>query len=116
MAKKPVKEQSIDKAKPPDRTEAGTMGSVRPYTSDWMRKNQQRYLSDNSPTEAFEAAQHVLAARAALQMGETEVADYMYRKAQKLWQHMENIEPGQWIGELTETSSERRKSHHRGHH
>lgn len=92
------------------------MGSVRPYNSDWMRKNQQRYLSDNSPAEAFEAAQHVLAARAALQLGEKDVADYMYRKAQKLWQQMEKIQPGQWMNEISETSSERRKGNQRSHH
>lgn len=92
------------------------MGSARQYTSDWMRKNQSRYLSDNSPTEAFEAAQHVLAARAALQMGELEVAEYMYRRAQKLWRRMENIQPGQWTEEISETNSELKKSNQRSHH
>ena len=87
------------------------MGTLRMPQNDWMRRNQQRYLAEDSPQEALDAAQHVLAARAALTVGEVEVADFMYRMAQRLWKNMDSREPGRWAEEIIETSSEMTRAH-----
>lgn len=91
------------------------MGSRMPTITDWIRRNADRYLSEQAPEHAQDAIQHVLAARAALEVGELEVAEFMYRGAQKLWRQMESEDPGHWLSEIESTGREMRKMHIRHH-
>jgi hypothetical protein len=82
------------------------MGSKFDRSSDWVRLNQDRYLSEDSSQEAMDALQHVLAARAAVEVGENEVALFMYARANRIWRNMEKSEPGKWKEEIVCTASE----------
>ncbi len=91
------------------------MGTRNGYGFDWIRTNQTRYLSDDAPSAVMDAVSHILAARAALEVGELEVAEFMYKGAQKLWREMETADPGHWVDEIAATGQEIRKLHHRHH-
>lgn len=92
------------------------MGAMKIVRADWVRRNQHRYLSDGAPQAALDAVQHVLAARAALEVGELEVAEFMYLGARRLWKNMERIDPGHWTEEIRETNHELNQIHHPVHH
>lgn len=92
------------------------MGSRNVLVTDWVRRNADRYLSDYAPKHALDALQHVLAARAALEVGEVEVAEFMYRGAQRLWRQMESEDPGHWREEIESTGRELKRMHADGHH
>lgn len=92
------------------------MATSRLSNGDWVRRNQERYLADETPQGAMDALQHVLAARAALEVGEYEVAEFMYRGARKLWERMERIDPGHWSDEIRETTTELNRLHRPCHH
>lgn len=74
--------------------------------TDWVRKNQERYLCYNAPSIAADALQHVLMARSALMVGENEIALFMYKGANRLWLQMEQLEPGEWTREIDHTGRE----------
>lgn len=82
------------------------MAAYRETNADWVRANQLRYFSATAPNEATDAVQHVLAARAALEVGEYKVAEFMYLGAEKLWRKMEILQPGKWGMEIENTSRE----------
>lgn len=92
------------------------MAGMKASNVDWVRRNQDRYLSDETPQGAMDAIQHVLAARAALEVGEIEVAEIMYLGARKLWRRMERQDPGHWGDELRETTSEMHRIQRPYHH
>lgn len=73
---------------------------------DWVRSNQERYLCAEANKVAADALQHVLMARSALMMGESEIALIMYRGANNLWNEMEHLEPGEWTDEIAFTKLE----------
>ncbi len=82
------------------------MGTRIDGEADWIRNNQGRYLADGAPQGAVDAVQHVLAARAALMVGEVEVARFMYESAGSLWRSMDAVEPGEWSAEIRNTLGE----------
>lgn len=92
------------------------MGSAKMAMADWVRRNQHRYLAEGAPETALDAVQHVLAARAALEVGEVEVAEFMYLGARRLWKNMERVDPGHWTEEIRETITEMKRIHHPVHH